>query len=144
MRRSLVVPAVCAALILGPAIRANEKPTEAYQNAMKELDAASQILRHHARMVEPGGDCCYEWVEKDAATMKAAFATVLEFWTAKKTADAISLARDGMNDAANLEKAAKAKHYDGVVAAEGAVLQGCEPCHERHRKKMPDGSFEIN
>ena len=85
MRSSLVVPAVCAALILGAAVRANEKPTEAYRQAMKDIDAASQILRHHGRMVEPGGDCCYDWVEKDAATLKAAFATVLEYWTARKT-----------------------------------------------------------
>lgn len=143
MRRSLTLLTVSAALTLGLSAGANEKPTEEYRNAMKDLEAASEILRHHARMVEPGGDCCYDWVEKDAVTLKAAFTTTLEFWTAKKVNNAIRIARDGASDAADLERAAKAKHYDGVVAAVGAVLAACEPCHLAHREKLPDGTFEI-
>jgi hypothetical protein len=143
VRRSLTLLTVSAALTLGLSAGANEKPTEEYRNAMKDLEAASEILRHHARMVEPGGDCCYDWVEKDAVTLKAAFTTALEFWTAKKVNNAIRIARDGASDAADLERAAKAKHYDGVVAAVGAVLAACEPCHLAHREKLPDGTFEI-
>jgi cytochrome c556 len=94
-------------------------------------------------MVEPGGDCCFEPVEKDASTLKAAFAVTLEFWTAKKVRDAIQMAQDAVSDATTLERAAKAKHYDGVVAAEGAVLGACEPCHAAHRQPIPNGSFEI-
>ena len=143
MHRGLTVFTIVAALILASAPRANEKPTEEYRNAMKDLEAASEILRHHARMVEPGGDFGYDWVEKDAATLKAAFGKTLEFWTAKKVESAIRLARYGASDAADLERAAKAKHYDGVVAAVGAVLAACEPCHLAHREKLPDGTFEI-
>jgi hypothetical protein len=141
--KGLSVLTVSAALVLGLSARANEKPPEEYRSAMKDLEAASEILRHHARMVEPGGDCCYDWVEKDAVTLKAAFAKTLEFWTAKKVRDAIRIAQYGASDAADLERAAKAKHYDGVVAAVGAVLAACEPCHAAHREKLPDGTFEI-
>jgi hypothetical protein len=141
--RGLTVLTVSVALTLGLSARANEAPPEEYRRAMKDLEAASEILRHHARMVEPGGDCCYDWVEKDAAKLKAAFATTLEFWTAKKVTGAMRLAQNGASDAADLERAAKAKHYDGVVAGVGAVLAACEPCHLAHRDKLPDGTFEI-
>jgi hypothetical protein len=110
---------------------------------MKSLEAASEILRHHARMVEPGGDCCYDWVEKDAVVLKEAFTKTLEFWKAKNVRNAITLAQYAVSDAAGLERAAKAKHYDGVVAGVSGVLNACEPCHLAHREKLPDGTFEI-
>jgi len=134
---------VSAALTLGFSARANEPPTEEYRAAMKDLEAASEILRHHARMVEPGGDCCYDWVEKDAVTLKAAFAKTLEYWKAKNVKNAITLAQYAVSDAAGLERAAKAKHYDGVVAGVSGVLNACEPCHVAHREKLPDGTYEI-
>jgi cytochrome c556 len=143
VRSALTVLIVSAALTLGLSVLANEKPTEEYRNAMKDLEASSEILRHHARMVEPGGDCCYDWVEKDAVTLKAAFTKALEFWMAKKVNSAIRIAQNGASDAADLERAAKTKHYDGVVAAVGAVLADCEPCHLAHREKLPDGTYEI-
>ena len=139
----MTVLTVSAALTLGLSARANERPSEEYRTAMKNLEAASEILRHHARMVEPGGDCCYDWVEKDAVVLKAAFTKTLEFWTAKKVKNAITLAQYAVSDAAGLERAAKAKHYDGVVAGVSGVLNACEPCHLAHREKLPDGRFEI-
>jgi hypothetical protein len=141
--RQVTILAVSAALTLGLSARANEPPTEEYRAAMKDLEAASEILRHHARMVEPGGDCCYDWVEKDAVTLKAAFAKTLEFWKAKNVKNAITLAQYAVSDAAGLERAAKAKHYDGVVAGVSGVLNACEPCHLAHREKLPDGTYEI-
>jgi hypothetical protein len=139
----LIVLTASAALTLGLPARANERPTEEYRAAMKELEAISDILRHHARMVEPGGDCCYDWVEKDAVALKAAFAKTLEFWTAKNVKNAITLAQYAANDAAGLERAARAKHYDGVVAGVSGVLNACEPCHLAYREKLPDGTYEI-
>jgi hypothetical protein len=142
-RPNLVILTMSAALLLGLSVRANEKPTGEYVSAMKDLEAASEILRHHARMVEPGGDFGYDWVEKDGAKLKTAFDTTLAFWTAKKVNSAIRLAQNGVSDAADLERAAKARHYDGVVAAVGAILAACEPCHLAHREQLPDGTFEI-
>jgi hypothetical protein len=94
-------------------------------------------------MIERGGDCCFEPVAKDAAVLKAAFAVALDYWLTIPADDAVGMARNAMNDAAELEEAANAKAYDRAVAAEGAILQSCEPCHERHRVKHPDGSFAI-
>jgi cytochrome c556 len=124
-------------------VRATEKPTDEYQAAMKALEAASEILRHHARMVEPGGDFGYAWVENDAATLKAGFEQTLKFWQTKNAKNAIALAQNAVSDAAVLERAAKARHYDGVVAGVGGVLAACEPCHNAYREQLPDGSFAI-
>lgn len=143
MRRGLAIVTTAAALMLGSAPLANEKPTEEYRNAMNVLQATTEIMVHHSRMVEPGGDFGYDWIEKDAATLKAAFTKALEFWTAKNVQSAMRLAQYGASDAAGLERAAKAKHYDGVVAGVGAVLAACEPCHLAHRETLPDGTFEI-
>ena len=52
--RAILIASV--ALLFGLTVRANEKPTEEYRKAMKDLEAASEIMRHHSRMVEPGGD----------------------------------------------------------------------------------------
>ena len=143
MRKGLTVLTVSVALTLGLSVRANEKPTEEYRNAMKDLQSVSQLMRYHARMVEPGGDCCYDWVEKDAVTLKTGFSKALEYWTAKKAKGAMQLAQNGVSDSADLERAAKAHHYDGVVAAVGAILASCEPCHLAHREQRPDGTYEI-
>lgn len=40
MGRKLGVMTVCALVVLGLTVRANEKPSESYQKAMKDLGAA--------------------------------------------------------------------------------------------------------
>ena len=50
-------------------------------------------------MVERGGDCCFEPVEKDAVELKAAFEVVLEYWNARGgPQDAIRAARGAVED----------------------------------------------
>jgi cytochrome c556 len=137
------VVALAILLVLGMSGQANEKPTAEYRAAMKDLDAASQIMRHHARMVEPGGDFGYDWIESDSAKLKGAFEKTLAFWTARDVKRAMRLAQDAVSDAVVLERAAKRKHYDGVVAGVAGVLADCEPCHNAYREQLPDGSFEI-
>ena len=95
-------------LVVSLPIRANEQPTDEYRTAMKTLEAASAILRHHARMVEPGGDFGYTWVENDAATLKAGFEQTLKFWETKNVKNAVRLAQNAVSDAAVLERAARA------------------------------------
>jgi hypothetical protein len=130
-------------LVVNSPIRGSEQPTDEYRTVMKTLEAVSAILRHHARMVEPGGEFGYAWVEKDAATLKAGFEQTLKFWEAKNMRAATRLAQNAVSDAAVLERAARARHYDGVVAGVGGVLAACEPCHNAYREQLPDGSFAI-
>jgi mono/diheme cytochrome c family protein len=136
MRGKLAAVAVCA-VVLGLPVWANEKPSEAYQNAMKNLGAANQSLRNNVTAKD------YDAVAKDAATFKASFATALAFWTAKKVDDAVTLAQNGAKSAADLEAAAKAKNEEGVAAAQKAVGSTCAACHMAHRERLQDGTFEI-
>jgi cytochrome c556 len=130
-------------LVVACSVQASETPPPEYRTAMKELEAASEIMRHHARMVEPGGDFGYDWIESDAAKLKSGFERALAFWTEKNVKHAMRLAQDAAGDAAVLERAAKRKHYDGVVAGVGGVLAACEGCHNAYREQLPDGSFAI-
>jgi len=133
------------ALVLAVAcsVQATETPPPEYRTAMQDLEAASEIMRHHARMVEPGGDFGYDWIESDATRLKSGFERALAFWTAKNVKHAMRLAQDAASDAAVLERAAQRKHYDGVVAGVGGVLAACEGCHNAYREQLPDGTFAI-
>ena len=141
--RPAVRLAVVVFFIAGLSVTASDKPPDDYRAAMKSLEAATDIMRHHARMVEPGGDFGYDWIEKDAATVKGALQQTLDFWTARDVKRAMRFAQDAMSDAALLEKAARNKHFDGVVAGVAGVLAACEPCHSVYREQLPDGSFAI-
>ena len=137
MRGKLKAAVICAAVIVGFTAMANEKPTPAYQTAMKNLGTANAGLR---------GDVTnknYEGIEKHAATFKASFTMAESFWTGKKVADAIQLSKDGLKAANDLEAAAKAKNDDGIAGAQRGIGGTCRGCHMAHREQLPDMTFEI-
>lgn len=149
MRSKLTV--LCALFVLALPLQANEKPSEAYQQAMKGLQAATNSMRNHVKNID------YPGLEKDAGTFKAAFEVALAFWQEKKTDDAVKFAQDGMKGADALAVAAKGQNYNDTLAAQNAIagsngvafngdtaLPGvCVGCHLAHRQRMPDGTFEI-
>ena len=143
MRNCGAVTGIAVALLAAFPVSGNERPSPEYQRAMKTLQEASDLMRHHARMVEPGGDFGYAWIESDAATLKEAFEVARAYWTIRNSRGATTFAQNAVSDAAILERAAKAKHYDGVVAGVAGVLADCEPCHRVYREELPDGTFEI-
>lgn len=148
-RTPLMVATACLFVFsLGLVTFANEKPSPEYQKAMKDLAAASNTLRVNVKNLE------YAGIEKDAASMKAAFDVVVAFWKAKNVEDALSLAQAGAKGAADLEVAAKAQNLQGVLDAQAAIsgspstgtvglIGTCAPCHLAHRVRLPDGTFEI-
>ncbi len=144
MRGIALATALGAAVVLTPGLLASEKPTPEYQSAMKALATAAQDLRGHVKEVESAGAYPdYTLIEKDAAALKAAFGPVLAFWTARKTDDAIVIARSGLKGVEDLEKAVKDKSYDTLVLAATAIGGTCASCHMAHRERLPDGTFEI-
>jgi hypothetical protein len=148
MRASLPVCAISAVVALGLALHANEKPSAEYQKAMQDIGAAAQQLRADIKelqgLVERGGDPpSYMAVEKDTAILKAAFATIVAFWNAKKTDDAMKLANAAAKATADLETAVKEMDFEGITKAAGAMSGTCNPCHTAHRERLPDGTFEI-
>lgn len=148
MRRILAAAIVCWALALGMTVLANEKPTPEYQKAMKDLNAANGSARQALK------DLDYETAEKNAVTLKAAFAVVVAYWEEKKVEDALALAKAGLKGAEALEVAAKAKNIQEALDAQAAMagspssgtvgsIGTCAPCHLAHRARMPDGTFEV-
>ena len=151
MGRRLTVVAAVAALVMGVAVRANEKASEAYQKAEKGLNAANNSMRNNVKNIDYGG------LEKDADAFKASFSVMLGYWQEKKVDDAVKFVQDGVKGADDLAVAAKAMNYNGVLAAQNAIagsngvafvgdtaLPGvCVGCHLAHRQRLPDGTYEI-
>jgi cytochrome c556 len=135
MRSYLSALAIAAAA--GFTVMAAEKPPEAHVKLMKDTNAASTALRGHVQAKD------YDAIAADAVTLKASFAEIEKFWTARKTEDAIAFAKTGAKGAADLETAATAKNEEGVATAARAVNGTCMGCHTAHRERLPDGTSEI-
>ena len=150
MRSKLTVLVALFVFVLP--LRANEKPSEAYQKAEQALQAANNSLRNHVKNID------YPGLEKDAEAFKASFAVMLTYWEEKKVADAITFVQDGIKGAEALGVAAAAMNYNGALAAQNALVGSngvafvgeasalpgvCVGCHLAHRQRMPDGTFEI-
>ena len=144
MRRRVAGFTAGAVALLAFTVQAGEKPTGAYQEAMKSLGANNQALRTHIKAVEADGAYPdYMPIEKDAAAMKTAFAAALTFWQDKKVDDATNLAQAGAKGVEDLQTAMREKDYDGVLTAAAAIGKTCGTCHLAHREPLPDGTFEI-
>jgi len=139
MRRRMGALLVLAGAVAFAGLRvvANEKPTPEFQGLMKSTGAAAGGLRGHVTAKD------YDAIAADAATLKANFAKIEVFWTARKAEDAIGFAKTGAKGAADLETAAKAKDDAAVAAAARAVNGTCMGCHSAHREQLPDKSYEI-
>lgn len=141
-RSSVVLVFVCALAV--SVARADEKPTEAYQKAMKDLGGSAQALRAEVKTIESAGAYPdYTPLTKHVSALRAAFKTTLAFWSDKKVSDAIAVTEAGLKGVDDLEKAATDKSYDNLVAASSAVSATCVACHKAHRVQTPDGTYEI-
>ena len=134
---ALSLGTIVAVAGFGLGLAANEKPTPEFQNIMKSNGATNAALRMHVQAKD------YDGIAADAATLKANYAKIETFWTAKKVDDAIAFAKSGAKGAADLETAAKAKNDEGVAAASRAVASTCAGCHMAHREQLPDKTYEI-
>jgi hypothetical protein len=144
MRGRLTALAAAIVMFVLPA-KADEKPTEAYQKAMRQNGEAMQVVRAAAKEIEDSGAGAQDYMpfEQATAAMKPAFASTLAFWQARKADDAVKLAQDGAKQIADLEAAAKERDYRLVLDALTDLGQTCTACHMAHRTRLEDGSFEI-
>ncbi|HKT81224.1 MAG TPA: hypothetical protein VJP86_13450 [Vicinamibacterales bacterium] len=126
-----------AVVLLGLSVAANEKPSAAYVQAMKDLQTAQGGMRNAVTAKD------YDAIAKHAATFKASFDAAEAFWTAKKADDAVNAAKAGVKGATDLAAAAAAKNDEGIAAAQRAIGGTCMGCHTAHRERLPDGTFEI-
>ncbi len=137
MRRTVELALVMVVVAFGLSVVAQEKPTADFQNVMKSNGATNMALGMHIMAKD------YAGIAADAATLKANYAKIEAFWTAKKADDAIAISKTGVQGATDLETAAKAMNDDGIAAARKAVGGTCAGCHMAHRTQLPDKTFEI-
>ena len=145
MRRQATIGVmwVCAVLVC-TSLAADEKPTEAYQKAMKDLGVTSQAVRAEVKTIESAGAYPdYTPLEKHAAVLRSALKTTLTYWSEKSVDDAVKVTELALKGVDDLEKAAKDKSYDNLVAASTAIGGTCATCHKAHRVQAPDGEYAI-
>jgi len=151
VRRNLSLLIVSTVVSLVLPVMANEKPSEVYQKAEKDLNvAANNSLRGNLK------DINYPGIQKDAESIQVALSVMLDYWKGKNVEDAVAFVQTGLKAAADLKTAAGAMDYQGVLTAQNALagsnglafsgeaLPGvCVGCHLAHRQRLPDGTFEI-
>jgi cytochrome c556 len=145
MSRALIAVVFSAFVVLALPARANEKPTDAYQKAMRENGAALQAMRAASKEIEESGAGSqdYQPFETATATMKGSFATTLAFWQAQKVDDAVKQSQIAIKAVAEIEAAAKDRDYRQLLESFTALGETCTACHMAHRVRLPDGAFEI-
>ena len=144
MRATAAVAVVCATVLTGLVVRANEKPSDAYQQAMKDLGAANAKLRADVTAIEKDGAYTdYNPIDADVAKLRASFTVALQFWQEKKVDDAVAKTQAVMKFVDELETARKEKNYDSLMTAAAEIGKSCGGCHAAHREKLPDGGYEI-
>ena len=131
------IVAVCAVALVGITVAAAEKAPESFSKLMKDNGAALQSLGKAADSKD------YDTVAKNAASLQANFKEVGKFWTERKNQDALATCGAAFKAASELEAAAKAKNDMALADARKALGGACQSCHQAHREKMPDGTFEL-
>lgn len=136
MRKSGVI-ALSAAAMFAVTVLA-EKAPESFQQAMKSNGATLQKLGKDVDAKD------YDAVAGDASTLKKNFMEVVgKYWTEKKNEDGLNKCKAAFAASNDLEKAAKAKNDTGIADARKALGAACQGCHQAHREKLPDGSFDV-
>jgi hypothetical protein len=143
--RKLLATVAGAVVMLALSIKADEKPTEAYQKAMQENLASLKVARAAVKALEDAGADVPDYMPfaEVTARMKTSFAVTVAYWQARKDDDALKLARDGEKLVADLETAAKDRDYRMVVDSLTSLDDTCTACHTAHRTRLADGPFAI-
>jgi hypothetical protein len=141
----MLITLAAAVITLTLLVKAEEKPTEAYQKAMQENQAALKVARAAAKEIEDSGAGAQDYMpfEEVTARMKTSFSATVAYWQARNVDDALKLAQDGAKQVADLEAGAKDRDYRVVLDALTSLNDTCTACHMAHRTRFPDGSFAI-
>lgn len=78
-----------------------------------------------------------------AEKVKEAFGELEAYWKMKGANDAVGFAHNVVMDAEKVRAAAAAGNKDGALAAADSLRANCGSCHQAHRVKAADGSWQI-
>lgn len=120
------------------AVVAATPQTEAdFAAAMKTVLPTSGSLRGNVGSKNADG------AKADAAKLEKIFKTSEDFWTARKTQDAVDWSKQAKEAAAAIGKLAAAGEWDKIPDEQKKIQATCMACHTAHREKLPDGSYKI-
>ena len=121
-----VVLCVAAAMWMGAAVRSQS--VDDFDAWMRTIDEKNQSVQQSIARRDPKG------AGDDARVLRATFALVETFWAKRGDgADAVALAKEGQDRAADVQKAADDSDFDRAAAAAIKVAETCTPCHRVHR-----------
>ncbi len=133
MLRYIYMTCAAGLLALGVSIAADRS----FEAVMKDTGATNGSLKKNLDAKS------FAAAAADAKKMEGLYGEVLKFWKAKKTADAITMSKDGKTAAKQLASAAKASKGEDAVKAYQSLLATCKGCHAAHREKGADGKYKI-
>jgi hypothetical protein len=136
MRKVLTLIAVCFVVAVSLTVFAQSRDL---QPMMKEIQPTSGAIA--AGMQNRA--MSKEDVVKNADKLQGLFKEVSAFMQGKNISDAVGIANDAANAAAELSKAAKANDADAMFAAQKTIQKQCGTCHAAHREQLPDKSFKL-
>jgi hypothetical protein len=136
---------IAALFALALPLAANEKPSDAYQKAMRDNGEGLVKIKAAVKELEDSGAGTQDYAPfiEVVGPLKASFATTLAYWQAKKVDDAITLAQDAVKAVADMEAGANDRNFRAVLASSTALGETCGACHRAHRASLPDGGYEI-
>ena len=109
---------------------------EEYQTAMRAGAGANAEMR---KLIESD----LSGAAAAAGKVKEAFGELEAYWKAKGANDAVGFAHNVVTEAEAVRVAAAAGNKDGALAAADRLRANCGSCHEAHRVKAADGSWQI-
>ena len=136
-RRTILVVLSVAVANVGVSIGAGERPTPEYVAAMKTLGVVAQGLGKAVETFD------FDTIEKYVVAARPALDFVQKFWEQKKVDDAVQAAQDASASIAELSVSATVRSDEGAAVATKSLLGACTTCHDAHREKLSDGSFQI-
>ena len=110
---------------------------EQHEAAMKGIQQANGALQKNLK-----GAMLAE-AASNAEELGKLFAQVEAFWTRNKKDDAIKLAMQAKNAAADTAKAAKAGDAMAAQTAAQGIGQTCKQCHSVYREGTPQEGFRL-
>ena len=123
-----------------------------YVKAMKELQSLDKTLRNNIEEIARADlertllfDATMN-ARKDAARMEEILAGVVTFWEIRKTPDAVTLAKDAVQESENISKALAVIDLQSpstATLAQERLDKVCASCHAAHRERLADGTYRI-
>ncbi len=135
MRKVSLLIGIC--MLVALALTLVAQAPEDLSPIMKDVAATSGKMRMDL-MAGNAAD-----VAADAQKLQQDFTQAAGFFKAMKARDAVGWAKENVERAGDIMKAAKANDLDAAKAPAGELQKSCKNCHDVHREQLPDKTYKF-